>query len=53
MRVCTPNGSNGTSNKDHYGNKCTPTVCGLGTTTDQYFGGCGVDSTARTLCCAN
>jgi len=47
MRVCTLN-NGGT---DTFGNACTWTGCGLGTTTDQYFGGCVADAYAGALCC--
>jgi hypothetical protein len=46
MRVCTPGGT------DSFGNTCTWTGCGLGTTQNQYFGGCASNTTAGTLCCA-
>lgn len=46
MRVCTPDA-------DAYGNTCTWTGCGLGTMTNQFFGGCVTNPTAGTLCCAN
>jgi hypothetical protein len=47
MRVCTPNGP------DSYGNVCNWTGCGLGSTTNEWFGGCSNDMTAGTLCCAD
>jgi len=42
MHICTPGGS------DPEGNTCAWTHCGLDTTADQLFGGCG--ATAGTLC---
>jgi hypothetical protein len=46
MRVCTSSGS------DNYGNACNIEHCGLGSNTDDSFGGCG-NPTAGTLCCAD
>jgi hypothetical protein len=47
MRVCTP------TIDDALGNNCNWIDCGWETTTpNEYFGGCGGNLTAGTLCCA-
>ena len=47
MRVCTP------TIDDALGNQCNWINCGWETTTpNEYFGGCGGNLTAGTLCCA-
>lgn len=46
MRVCP------STSPDPEGNLCNWANCGYGATTpDEYFGGCGGDTTAGTLCC--
>jgi alpha-tubulin suppressor-like RCC1 family protein len=47
MRVCA------VSLDDPEGNHCNWTQCGLYTTANQYFGGCGNNFTAGTLCIPN
>jgi hypothetical protein len=47
MRVCA------VSINDPEGNQCNWTQCGLYTTANQYFGGCGGNLTAGTLCIPN
>jgi alpha-tubulin suppressor-like RCC1 family protein len=47
MRVCAVN------NTDPEGNVCNWTQCGLYTNANQYFGGCGGNTTAGTLCIPN
>ncbi len=46
MRVCA------STVTDKLGNLCNWTGCGLDSTTNQHFGGCGGDNTAGALCCA-
>jgi hypothetical protein len=51
MRVCTEFGPGSDLGADHFGNDCTIVACGLGIASDQFFGGCSIDTTAGALCC--